>query len=80
VLAISAKSFCTSRIGFGKPDAAGLLSCVEAIAHRPSASFLDYLAETSKGALARGLTAVQVISPSDVAEALPRSGFRSFWP
>ena len=36
--------------------------------------FFDDLAENIEGARARGLTAVQVISPDDVAEALAALG------
>src|SRR6266478_2301638 len=64
--AISAKSF-----GLRKPDAAAYDHVVKAIgAPAERVVFFDDLAENIEGARSRGLTAVHVTSPDDVAEAL----------
>jgi putative hydrolase of the HAD superfamily len=68
--------FLSSAIGLRKPDAAAYDHVVRAIgvpAHR--IVFFDDLAENIDGARARGLTAVHVTSPDDVAEALSALGF-----
>ena len=67
--------FLSSSIGLRKPDAAAYDHVVKAIgvpAHR--IVFFDDLAENIEGARARGLTAVHVTSPNDVAEALAALG------
>jgi FMN phosphatase YigB (HAD superfamily) len=67
--------FLSSTIGLRKPDAAAYDHVVKAIgvpAHR--IVFFDDLAENIEGARARGLTAVHVTSPDDVAEALAALG------
>jgi glucose-1-phosphatase len=67
--------FLSSSIGLRKPDAAAFDHVVEAIGI-PAARilFFDDLVENIEGARARGLTAVQVTSPDDVAEALAALG------
>jgi HAD superfamily hydrolase (TIGR01549 family) len=67
--------FLSSSIGLRKPDAAAYDHVVKAIgvpAHR--IVFFDDLAENIEGARARGLTAVHVTSPDDVAQALAALG------
>lgn len=67
--------FLSSTIGLRKPDAAAYDHVVKAIglpAHR--IVFFDDLAENIDGARARGLTAVHVTSPDNVAEALAALG------
>jgi putative hydrolase of the HAD superfamily len=67
--------FLSSSIGLRKPDAAAYDHVVKAIgvpAHR--IVFFDDLAENIEGARARGLTAVHVTSPDDVAHALAALG------
>jgi putative hydrolase of the HAD superfamily len=67
--------FLSSSIGLRKPDAAAYDHVVKAIgvpAHR--IVFFDDLAENIEGARARGLTAVHVTSPDDVAAALAALG------
>jgi glucose-1-phosphatase len=67
--------FLSSAIGLRKPDAAAYDHVVKAIgvpAFR--IVFFDDLAENIKGARARGLTAVHVTSPDDVAHALAALG------
>jgi len=67
--------FLSSRMGLRKPDAAAYDHVVKAIgAPAERIVFFDDLAENIEGARARGLTAVQVISPDDVAEALTALG------
>ena len=63
--------FLSSTIGLRKPDAAAYDHVVKAIGVPPKRIvFFDDLAENIEGARARGLTAVHVRSPDDVAEAL----------
>ena len=63
--------FLSSTIGLRKPDAAAYDHVVKAIGAPPKRIvFFDDLAENIEGARARGLTAVHVRSPDDVAEAL----------
>jgi glucose-1-phosphatase len=67
--------FLSSSIGLRKPDAEAYDHVVKAIgipAHR--IVFFDDLAENINGARARGLTAVHVTSPDDVAAALAALG------
>jgi FMN phosphatase YigB (HAD superfamily) len=67
--------FLSSSIGLRKPDATAYDHVVKAIglpAHR--IVFFDDLPENIEGARARGLTAVHVTSPGDVAEALAALG------
>src|SRR5258705_11053386 len=67
--------FLSSMIGLRKPDAAAYDHVVKAIgvpAHR--IVFFDDLAENIERARARGLTAVDVTSPEDVADALAALG------
>jgi FMN phosphatase YigB (HAD superfamily) len=67
--------FLSSAIGLRKPDAAAYDHVVKAIGVPASRIvFFDDLAENIKGALARGLTAVHVTSPDDVAHALAALG------
>ncbi len=69
------KIFVSSSIGLRKPDAAAYDHVVKAIgvpARR--IVFFDDLAENIEGARARGLAAVHVTSPGDVAEALAALG------
>jgi FMN phosphatase YigB (HAD superfamily) len=67
--------FLSSSIGLRKPDAEAYDHVVKAIGV-PAARivFFDDLAENIEGARARGLTAVHVRSPDDVAEALAALG------
>ena len=67
--------FLSSTIGLRKPDAAAYDHVVKAIGAPPKRIvFFDDLAENIEGARARGLTAVHVRSPDDVAEALATLG------
>jgi glucose-1-phosphatase len=67
--------FLSSSIGLRKPDAAAYDHVVKAIGvPAPRIVFFDDLAENIEGARARGLTAVHVTSPEDVAEALAALG------
>ena len=67
--------FLSSRIGLRKPDAAAYDHVVKAIgAPAERIVFFDDLAENIEGARARGLTAVHVTSPDDVAGALAALG------
>ena len=68
--------FLSSAIGLRKPDAAAYDHVVQAIGvPAERIVFFDDLAENIDGARARGLTAVQVTSPDDVAQALSALGF-----
>ena len=63
--------FLSSSIGLRKPDAKAYDHVVQAIGIPASRIvFFDDLAENIAGARARGLTAVHVTSPDDVAQAL----------
>jgi FMN phosphatase YigB (HAD superfamily) len=63
--------FLSSSIGLRKPDAAAYDHVVKAIGvPAERIVFFDDLAENIEGARSRGLTAVHVTSPDDVAEAL----------
>jgi glucose-1-phosphatase len=67
--------FLSSSIGLRKPDAAAYDHVVKAIGvPAPRIVFFDDLAENIEGARARGLTAVHVTSPDDVADALAALG------
>jgi putative hydrolase of the HAD superfamily len=67
--------FLSSAIGLRKPDAAAYDHVVKAIGVPASRIvFFDDLAENIEGARARGLTAVHVTSPDDVAHALAALG------
>jgi putative hydrolase of the HAD superfamily len=67
--------FLSSAIGLRKPDAAAYDHVVKAIgAPAERVVFFDDLAENIEGARARGLTAVHVTSPDDVADALAALG------
>jgi FMN phosphatase YigB (HAD superfamily) len=67
--------FLSSAIGLRKPDAAAYDHVVKAIGVPASRIvFFDDLAENIDGARARGLTAVHVTSPDDVAHALAALG------
>jgi putative hydrolase of the HAD superfamily len=67
--------FLSSDIGLRKPDAAAYDHVVKAIGIPAGRIvFFDDLAENIDGARARGLTAVHVTSPEDVAEALAALG------
>jgi putative hydrolase of the HAD superfamily len=67
--------FLSSSIGLRKPDAAAYDHVVRAIGvPAQRIVFFDDLAENIEGARARGLTAVQVTSPDDVANALAALG------
>jgi glucose-1-phosphatase len=67
--------FLSSMIGLRKPDAAAYDHVVKAIGVPASRIvFFDDLAENIDGARARGLIAVHVTSPEDVAEALAALG------
>jgi glucose-1-phosphatase len=67
--------FLSSTIGLRKPDAAAYDHVVQAIGlPAPRIVFFDDLAENIEGARARGLTAVHVTSPDDVAQALTALG------
>jgi len=69
------KMFLSSSIGLRKPDAAAYDHVVQAIGVPASRIvFFDDLAENIEGARARGLTAVHVTSPDDVAHALAALG------
>jgi glucose-1-phosphatase len=75
VLGYFREMFLSSSIGLRKPDAGAYDHVVKAIgvpAHR--IVFFDDLAENIEGARARGLTAVHVTSPDDVADALAALG------
>jgi glucose-1-phosphatase len=68
--------FLSSAIGLRKPDAAAFDHVVQAIGvPAQRIVFFDDLAENIDGARARGLTAVHVTSPDDVAQALAALGF-----
>jgi putative hydrolase of the HAD superfamily len=63
--------FLSSTIGLRKPDAAAYDHVVKAIGVPASRIvFFDDLADNIEGARARGLTAVHVTAPDDVAKAL----------
>ena len=63
--------FLSSTIGLRKPDAAAYDHVVKAIGvPAPRIVFFDDLAENIEGARRRGLTAIHVTSPDDVANAL----------
>ena len=67
--------FLSSTIGLRKPDAAAYDHVVKAIGVPASRIvFFDDLAENIEGARARGITAVHVRSPDDVAYALAALG------
>jgi FMN phosphatase YigB (HAD superfamily) len=67
--------FLSSSIGLRKPDAAAYDHVVKAIGvPAPRIVFFDDLAENIAGARARGLQAVHVTSPDDVANALAALG------
>jgi glucose-1-phosphatase len=67
--------FLSSSIGLRKPDAEAYDHVVRAIGvPAKRIVFFDDLAENIEGARARGLTAVHVRSPDDVAEALAALG------
>jgi putative hydrolase of the HAD superfamily len=67
--------FLSSTIGLRKPDAAAYDHVVKAIGvPAPRIVFFDDLADNIEGARARGLTAVHVTSPDDVAVALAALG------
>jgi HAD superfamily hydrolase (TIGR01549 family) len=67
--------FLSSTIGLRKPDAAAYDHVVKAIGvPAQRIVFFDDLAENIEGAQARGLTAVHVTSPDDVAHALAALG------
>jgi FMN phosphatase YigB (HAD superfamily) len=67
--------FLSSTIGLRKPDAAAYDHVVKAIGVPANRIvFFDDLAENIDGARARGLTAVHVTSPNDVAHALSALG------
>ena len=67
--------FLSSAIGLRKPEAAAYDHVVKAIGV-PAARivFFDDIAENIEGARARGLTAIHVTSPDDVARALTELG------
>ena len=76
--AISAKSILSSTIGLRKPEAAAYDHVVKAIGVPASRIvFFDDSADNIAGARARGLTAVHVTSPDDVAKALAALGIRA---
>jgi FMN phosphatase YigB (HAD superfamily) len=67
--------FLSSSIGLRKPDAAAYDHVAKAIGvPAPRIVFFDDLAENIEGARARGLTAVHVTSPDDIADALAALG------
>jgi putative hydrolase of the HAD superfamily len=67
--------FLSSAIGLRKPEAAAYDHVIKAIGVPAGRIvFFDDLAENIEGARARGLTAVHVKSPDDVAEALAALG------
>src|SRR4029077_16390279 len=72
--------FLSSSIGLRKPDAAAYDHVVSSIGV-PAARivFFDDSAENIEGARARGLTAVHVTSPDDVAKALDALGIWGGW-
>jgi glucose-1-phosphatase len=75
VLSHFREMYLSSSIGLRKPDAAAYDHVVKAIGVRPERIvFFDDLAENIEGARARGLTAVHVTTPNDVAEALAALG------
>ena len=75
VLSHFREMFLSSTIGLRKPDAAAYDHVVKAIGVPASCIvFFDDLAENIEGARARGLTAVHVTSPDDVAHALAALG------
>ena len=75
VLGYFREIFLSSSIGLRKPDAAAYDHVVKAIGvPAPRIVFFDDLAENIEGARARGLTAVHVTSPDDVADALAALG------
>jgi FMN phosphatase YigB (HAD superfamily) len=75
VLSHFREMFLSSSIGLRKPDAAAYDHVVKAIGVPASRIvFFDDLAENVEGARARGLTAVHVTSPDDVAHALAALG------
>jgi glucose-1-phosphatase len=68
--------FLSSAIGLRKPDAAAYDHVVQAIGvPAERIVFFDDLAENIDGARERGLTAVHVTSPDDVAQTLAALGF-----
>jgi FMN phosphatase YigB (HAD superfamily) len=68
--------FLSSVMGLRKPDAAAYDHVVKAIGFPAERIvFFDDLAENIDGARSRGLTAVHVTSPDDVAQALAALGF-----
>ena len=67
--------YLSSTIGLRKPDAAAYDHVVKAIGVPASRIvFFDDSADNIAGARARGLTAVHVTSPDDVAKALAALG------
>ena len=67
--------FLSSAIGLRKPDAAAYDHVIKAIGvPAQRIVFFDDLAENIEGARKRGLTAVHVTSPNDVADALTALG------
>jgi glucose-1-phosphatase len=67
--------YLSSSIGLRKPDAEAFDHVVQSIGVPASRIvFFDDLAENVEGARARGLTALQVTSPRDVADALTALG------
>ena len=75
VLGYFREIFLSSDIGLRKPDAAAYDHVVQAIGIPAGRIvFFDDLAENIEGARARGLTAVHVTSPEDVADALAALG------
>jgi HAD superfamily hydrolase (TIGR01509 family) len=75
VLSHFREMFLSSAIGLRKPDAAAYDHVVKAIGVPASRIvFFDDLADNIEGARARGLTAVHVTSPDDVARALTALG------
>ncbi|MBN8991002.1 MAG: HAD-IA family hydrolase [Rhizobiales bacterium] len=75
VLSHFREMFLSSTIGLRKPDAAAYDHVVKAIGVPASRIvFFDDLADNIEGARARGLTAVHVTGPDDVAKALAALG------
>jgi len=75
VLSHFREMFLSSTIGLRKPDAAAYDHVVKAIGVPASRIvFFDDLADNIEGARARGLTAVHVTAPDDVAKALVALG------
>jgi putative hydrolase of the HAD superfamily len=73
--------FLSSTIGLRKPDAAAYDHVVRAIGVPAGRIvFFDDLAENIEGARMRGLTAVHVTSPNDVAHALDALGIQEHLP